>query len=634
LDRCTEGVVLKPCVHPCSPPLDPAQQSASIDPLGAEGLLQSVEDQLVEAPAALICGLAQSLVQILRHVLQRNIHNGTIIAPYRCRATFRCVSASEQEQASGIECNGADERAARPYLWKSRRTARSGSRLVQGATHDIQGRGAVEPDFEGECALMEEERQSVGGAGAGVFGVFEEAGDGRAVNHVIDHEVGGEDGGGDEARVGALHAEGCGIDDQVGAGELLAQGGFLQRDDGDGILGSFEAVGVEQFRDSPGDVVRFVFGPVDEDEARAFFQRALQGGGRTGATAGAEDHDAEVAEVEGEDFPDGANEARSVGVEAGGPGAVEEQGVDRAELAGGVVEFGAEFEGFEFVGNGEVESEKVRAAGRFDRFGQVLGRAFDFGVADGGTEGLQGRVVHDGRERVFDRGTEDGETDLGRDRAAAPGAGFEVREGEGGLSEVGHGTKLSHERGGWEGIFAEADDPAGSDGLPVFKGGGLPEVVPGIVEEIEDGGVADAEAAAGFADADAGVILDEALPSDFVEQAAAFVPVHRFGAGAGGSADEFVPRITEKPEGGAVGVVEEVVRTDGTECGEHGTRRLEQGLRGTRGIMKVDKVAAEEPTVVAENELRGVGGIHERIASTRRKAKVVCTPSSSRLVSS
>jgi hypothetical protein len=49
--------------------------------------------------------------------------------------------------------------------------------LVQGAAHDIQGGGAVEPDFEREGALVEEEGEAVGGAGAGGFGVFEKAGD-------------------------------------------------------------------------------------------------------------------------------------------------------------------------------------------------------------------------------------------------------------------------------------------------------------------------------------------------------------------------------------------------------------------------------------------------------------------------
>ena len=293
---------------------------------------------------------------------------------------------------------------------------------------------------------MEKEGEAVGGAGAGGFGVFKKAGERWAVNHVIDHEVGGEDGGGDEAGVGAFHAEGGGIDHEVGAGELLAQSGCFEWDDGDGILGAFEAVGVEEFGGALGDVVGFVFGAVDEHEARAFLERALQGGGGTGTTAGTEDHDAKVAEVEGEDFTDGADEAGAVGVESGGAGTVEEEGIDRTKLAGGVVEFGAEFEGGEFVRDGEVESEEVGATGTIDGFGEVLRRALDLGVAEVGTEGFEGRVVHGGGKRVLDRGAEDGEADFGREGAAAFGAGAEVVEGEGGLLEVGH----------WEGKFKPA----------------------------------------------------------------------------------------------------------------------------------------------------------------------------------
>jgi hypothetical protein len=52
--------------------------------------------------------------------------------------------------------------------------------LVQSAAHGVEGGGAVEPDFEGEGSLVEEEGEAVGGAGAGVPSVFEEAGEARA----------------------------------------------------------------------------------------------------------------------------------------------------------------------------------------------------------------------------------------------------------------------------------------------------------------------------------------------------------------------------------------------------------------------------------------------------------------------
>ena len=45
-------------LSPDTPPLDPAQKAVSIDLLGTDRLLQLVEDELVEAPAALIGNLA------------------------------------------------------------------------------------------------------------------------------------------------------------------------------------------------------------------------------------------------------------------------------------------------------------------------------------------------------------------------------------------------------------------------------------------------------------------------------------------------------------------------------------------------------------------------------------------------
>ena len=81
----------------------------------------------------------------------------------------------------------------------------------------------------------------------------------------------------------------------------------------------------------------------------------------------------------------------------------------------------------------------------------------------------------------------------------------------------------------------------GSEGFPVGEGGGLAGVVAGVVEEVEDGGAEDAEAVSFAADADAGVIFDEAVASDLVEQAPALVAVDGFRAFAGGAADEVVP---------------------------------------------------------------------------------------------
>ncbi len=138
------------------------------------------------------------------------------------------------------------------------------------------------------------------------------------------------------------------------------------------------------------------------------------------------------------DFADGADESGAIGVEADSARTVEEERVDRTELARGVVEFGADFQRLEFVGDGEVEAEEVGAAGGVHGFSEVFRRTFDLGIADIGAEGLKSCIVHGGREGVLDGRAEDGEADFGRNRAAAFGAGAEVVQGEGGLLKVGH----------------------------------------------------------------------------------------------------------------------------------------------------------------------------------------------------
>ena len=72
--------------------------------------------------------------------------------------------------------------------------------------------------------MVKEEREAVGRARPGIFCILEQPRHRGTIDHVVNHEVRGEERGGNEARIGALHAERRGVDDKVGAGELLAQG--------------------------------------------------------------------------------------------------------------------------------------------------------------------------------------------------------------------------------------------------------------------------------------------------------------------------------------------------------------------------------------------------------------------------
>lgn len=157
-----------------------------------------------------------------------------------------------------------------------------------------------------------------------------------------------------------------------------------------------------------------------------------------------------------------------------------------------------------------------------------------------------------------------------------------------------------------------------SEEFPIRERGGLAEVGALVVEEVEDGGAEDAEAAASLADADAGVIVDEAPAPHFVEQEAAFVTVDGFRAGAGGEADDVGPGCLEEIDGGLVEVAEVVVGAKAAEGGEDGRGCLEEGFcRRAQRVVELDEVATKKAAEIAEDEAAGRGevGVRKRHGS-------------------
>lgn len=113
---------------------------------------------------------------------------------------------------------------------------------------------------------------------------------------------------------------------------------------------------------------------------------------------------------------------------------------------------------------------------------------------------------------------------------------------------------------------------------------------------------------AGGGDADAGVVIDEAIGGDTGEEAGAFVAVGWFCGEPGGGADEGLPGHFEEVEGGLVavgegGVFERVVGGD-----EDGG--MEEGFGVGGGIAgAVDEAAAGEALVGVEEE----GGVPGKV---------------------
>ena len=283
--------------------------------------------------------------------------------------------------------------------------------------------------MEGEDALVEEKGEAVGGAGAVVGGVLEEAGLRGAVDGVVDEVVGLDAGAGEGGGVGAFEADGGGIDDKVEMVALGVEFGRVEGEDAEAITWAFETIRGEVGGEALGEGGELVEGAVDEDESFAAFEGALGGNGLSGTAAGADDHDAEVLHIDEEFLVDGADEAGAVGVEAEGVGAVEEDGVDRSEGPGIGVDVGAGGEGFELVGDGDVGADEVEFAEALEGLVDLPGFHFEADVAEACLVVVEGGLVELWGEGVGDGVAEDGEAGGLLRAGVEVGAGGEIPEG-------------------------------------------------------------------------------------------------------------------------------------------------------------------------------------------------------------
>ena len=93
--------------------------------------------------------------------------------------------------------------------------ARSSARRLQCRAHDFYRRSPGKPNLEGQCSLVQEHREAVGGAGSGGLRVLDEARLSGCIDSVVDHEIGREQSSGNKGRIGASHSYRGGIDDKV-----------------------------------------------------------------------------------------------------------------------------------------------------------------------------------------------------------------------------------------------------------------------------------------------------------------------------------------------------------------------------------------------------------------------------------
>lgn len=319
------------------------------------------------------------------------------------------------------------------WVWK--RSAGLGTGGSEGGTHGGQWGGATGPDFPGEGALVEEHGAAVGGAGAGFLGGAEESGAGGFVDGVVNAEVGLEDAGGEDGGIGGAQAGGGAVDDEVDGVKLAGEGSFVKGQGFEADIGTLEFGGVEAGGEALGKGLGFFGGAIGDDEAFAAFEGALVGDGLADA-AGAEDEDAEVADVEAEVLTDGADPAGAIGAEADEAAGVVEHGVDRAGGGGSGVAFVHQIFHGGLMGDGAVPAGEGFGAEGADHVGELVGGDFEAAVLGGECGVFEGGELDGGGEGVGDGVAEDAvERGLG-------GEGIKI----GGFEDIGHADKMEQKK--------------------------------------------------------------------------------------------------------------------------------------------------------------------------------------------
>lgn len=289
----------------------------------------------------------------------------------------------------------------------------------EGVAHDVERGGAAEPDFEGEGALVQEHREAIRGAGAGLVGGQEERSAAGGVNGIVNEVSRAEERDGDGRNAAELegrggHAQGGGVDDEIDVRELAGERGIVPRDGLEARHGAGNA-GLAELRGELGcEGLGALEGAIDQDEAGAAFDGALDGDGPPGAAPCAQDEDAKIAEIDAEIGADGADEAGAVCAETEELAAINDDGIDAARAAGLRIDVVHEGERGGLVGDGHVCADEIAPGEKAQGLGQFLREDMEADVGGGDAGGGEGGIVHLRGARMGDGIAEHRETNGGR----------------------------------------------------------------------------------------------------------------------------------------------------------------------------------------------------------------------------
>lgn len=241
--------------------------------------------------------------------------------------------------------------------------------------------------LEGVDALPEEHVCAGGGVAAAGGGGAAQGG--IVGDDVVDILPGGEMLHRDGQGVTLVQAEASGVDNEVGCGKETGQLGGIKMSGAEGAA----AVGLQL----GAGLLQLRAGAVHQCEVAATGEGALAAEGCAGATAGAKDDDAQLAErfAAGE-LADGALESGTIGVEGVPAVGLPEEGV------GGTAELGERIclhgggEGFFLERNGDVDADEAELLQASEQVVKILffQAALDVDVGGVYVRGIQRRLLH------------------------------------------------------------------------------------------------------------------------------------------------------------------------------------------------------------------------------------------------
>src|SRR5438094_2088001 len=199
--------------------------------------------------------------------------------------------------------NSSPARTAEVYTGTYHRLISRGSADLQTSVrqrvaHRIDWRFAIEPDGKGERTLVQQHRQSIHTAGAGLVGGAKERRAAWATDRIENHVMRPEQPRRNRRWIARIRSERCRINEKIDMRKLRTQCRFVPRHCFEARHGTKHPGPSKKRFQSLRERLRFFARTIDEDKAFTILERALPCNGMARPAARANYHHAQIANVD------------------------------------------------------------------------------------------------------------------------------------------------------------------------------------------------------------------------------------------------------------------------------------------------------------------------------------------------